>query len=64
MNAEDIGKLLPVEHRVFCSFCRFRESSGTVTLKLGPDMPVTLYICNICVDQAKAEGFSVEESEV
>jgi hypothetical protein len=41
----------------WCSFCNSREANGTVKFDLAPGIPVDLYICTICVEQAKSEGF-------
>jgi len=46
--------------KTWCSFCNKREHSGTVQLELAPGNMVTLPICEVCIEQAKQEGYEID----
>ncbi len=59
---EEVSHLLNtpgVTIKKWCSFCNSRPGEGQVKLALAPEVVVDLTICEICVEQAKAEGYEV-----
>lgn len=59
---EDLSHLLNIPGatiKTWCSFCNKRPSEGSVEFDLAPGMPVNLYICKFCLDQASEEGYEI-----
>ena len=60
---EEISRLLSepgVTVKTWCSFCNSRPSEGDVSLEIAPGKLAKLPICEVCLEQAKQEGYEID----